>query len=237
MTGLGESSYWKGPFLFWSKTSDEEDKIARVLDFTLADLRFAVDKLHCQGEPPLGIFTNIVAPEAYTAKGVMINCDGAMSAMNVPRYIPVSVPKDHPIFSPSRPIFLTDVLDLPLLTLRHKTDPSYSPLHNPPATIMHRENLTYRPSWGFTPPAWSGAIGNVIVVRRDEKNITPRQVEALVQFCQVWLEPKFQALRAAGERATDVLPTQADIEERRAAVMSVFKNKDVMRALHLAIRM
>jgi hypothetical protein len=232
-TGLGRSFYWKGPFLFWSKTSyKEEDKITRVFDFTLADLRLAVDRLRRQDQPSLGILTNMVAPEAYAAKGVMINCDGAMSAMNIPRYTPVSVPKDHPIFSSSSLIFLTAAMQLPLLTLRQKTDPSYSPLDNPPVTILRREYRFNKSSWGFTPPAWSGAIGNVLVVHRDKKNITPRQVERFVHFCQVWLEPKFQELRAAGE---DVLPTQAKIEERVAAYLSVSDNYDAMKDLCSAL--
>lgn len=232
-TGLGRSFYWKGPFLFWSKTSyKEEDKITRVFDFTLADLRLAVDRLRRQDQLSLGILTNIVAPEAYAAKGVMINCDGAMSAMNIPRYTPVSVPKDHPIFSSSSLIFLTAAMQLPLLTLRQKTDPSYSPLDNPPVTILRREYRFNKSSWGFTPPAWSGAVGNVLVVHRDKKNITPRQVERFAHFCQVWLEPKFQELRAAGE---DVLPTQAKIEERGAAYLSVSDNYDAMKDLCSAL--
>ena len=66
------------------------------------------------------------------------------------------------------------------------------------ATFLHLDAAPSSPSWGWAPMMWQDSVGSVIVVRTGgEVDVSPRQVEALCQFCLRML-PFFEDSSGAG---------------------------------------
>lgn len=54
--------------------------------------------------------------------------------------------------------------------------------------------------------SWQNAVGTVLVVRRDGKDLSPLQMEALCEFCQFEVGEAFEAQMEAERGRNTVLP-------------------------------
>lgn len=108
------------------------------------------------------------------------------------------------------------------------------------AAVMHRHlhpsQVVYATpqsaGFGDVPEIWSGAVGDVLVVREDRKPLTPLVIEALYSFCEDVVGLRVQCIRSGeqfqGRKATkqalvnDLTPEKwADFYERFKAARGI----------------
>ncbi|KAL5319640.1 hypothetical protein ACEPPN_012696 [Leptodophora sp. 'Broadleaf-Isolate-01'] len=157
-------------------------------------------------------------------KGVLIRCEGDIGinkkkTSRWERYSKVEVPKDHAIWD-SQPTSASKIMGLPLLVQKQPHNPSWKPndhtrFDNQPATFL---NLTVDPKisdlWGFAPPEWQSEVGSVLLVRKDQKDLSREQAWAIAEFMQFKVSDSFEDAMESG-----------DERQRRAAVLKMLNWK------------
>jgi len=111
----------------------------------------------------------------------------------------VEVPRDHPIFTNTTASSrISDQIELPVLTRKYPANKPWANntgyQNNQPATFLHMNTDPDRLTtgwWGMPPMKWDKDVGSVLVVRADGKDLSPRQCEALCDFCQFKMQPMF----------------------------------------------
>ncbi|KAK6603408.1 hypothetical protein H4I96_06176 [Botrytis cinerea] len=147
-------------------------------------------------------------------KAVYIHCFGDQKILGLPKYTEVTISDSHVIFTREKPTDISAHMKLPILTRKTGyVDPrwvnkrphvdyacatSKGPMSNRKALYLNlRADLNREQNWGFSDmEKWDTTIGTVLVVRKDKKDITARQVEGLARFCFYDLSP---AMRELGE--------------------------------------
>lgn len=173
-------------------------------DITLTDFRNVIDFLNTYGLDPLMLLTRN-PPLKHKVKGVKVNCVGDIKRFSK-KYIAVEVPKDHPVFfQRSSPISA-----LVGMTVKARKYPfnkmweempftGFAPWSDATAAFLHMEvDPNSGGTWGFAPMYWQNSNGNMLVVREDEKDITPAEVEVLCDFCQYKMQPLFEDSNESG---------------------------------------
>ncbi|KAG4438114.1 hypothetical protein IFR05_006394 [Cadophora sp. M221] len=190
-------------------------------DVTLGDFRIAVDYL--------GIMNKLMGDDAAKeknrkVKGVLIRCEGDIGINKKKtgkweRYSKVEVPKDHTIWD-SQPTGASKIMGFPLLVQKQPHNPAWKPndhtrFDNQPATFL---NLTVDPKisnlWGFAPPEWQSEVGSVLLVRKDQKDLSREQAWAMAEFMQFKVSDSFEDAMESGEE-----------RQRRAAVLKMLNWK------------
>jgi hypothetical protein len=175
----------------------------RFQDVSLADLRIAVDYFTSYlDDTVIPRQDNMPLPSTHAA-GVLITCRGEQHTLGWDEFVAVAVPRGDMVFlsSHDRPS-IPRRLGIPLLTRKHPLErppEEYSgqrnKLENINATWLHLDCRTHRNTgemWGLAPFQWQSNVGNVVVVREDGQDITPRQVEALCIYSQREMGPMFE---------------------------------------------
>ncbi|KAH7321625.1 hypothetical protein BKA65DRAFT_85390 [Rhexocercosporidium sp. MPI-PUGE-AT-0058] len=157
-------------------------------------------------------------------KGVLIRCEGDIGVNKKQtgrweRYSEVEVPKYHAIWD-SQPTGASKIMGLPLLVHKQPPNPAWNPndhtrFDNQPATFL---NLTVDPKnsdlWGFAPPEWQSEVGSVILVRKDQKDLSREQAWTLAEFMQFEVSDSFEDAMESDEEG-----------QRRAAVLKMLNWK------------
>lgn len=132
-------------------------------------------------------------------KGVRINCEGDKKTFSSKPFVEVAVPQDHPAFMQPTAISVSEPLGFPLLAQKYPpnrawedTDMVPSPYQNVAATFLHLEMHTESAHWEWAPLQWQDDVGSVLLVRKDGKDLTPHQVEALCCYCQFEFSPAYE---------------------------------------------
>ncbi|KAE8441955.1 hypothetical protein EG329_004122 [Mollisiaceae sp. DMI_Dod_QoI] len=211
-------AYWKGPHIILAQSKCWEGIFRNT---TLHDLRITVDflKTHdCRGrnEPfdddfiKRGMYEKASFGEVMSkgtskemVKGVVISCLGDRNFLGRDHYTAVEVKKDHPAFSVNC-TKISGAMDLLLVTFMVPADPlwrdqttatlGYNPWENIEVTFMHLDVSAVDKLWGWANRReWDIRIGSVLVVRKDRKDITVHQVEALSRYCVNVIRPAMEA--------------------------------------------
>jgi hypothetical protein len=121
----------------------------------------------------------------------------------------VDVQPDHPIYS-EKPTSVTKIMGIPLLIHQYspptKSWKSDRASHdNQSATFLNVDADANSPGFGWAPPKWQSYVGSVLVVRQDGKPINAKQGFAIAEFCQHYLQPKFEYAIEKDARAKTTL--------------------------------
>ncbi|MCJ1474784.1 hypothetical protein MMC13_003444 [Lambiella insularis] len=112
-------------------------------DITLADLRHTVDYFLYYGKDPNSFKQNVTSSSGSTVLGVKVTCRGDQRYLGLPLYVPVGVPRDHPIFHSSKPTDISKLIDFPVLVRKYPHDSAWKnngDIHAPEnqaATYLH----------------------------------------------------------------------------------------------------
>jgi hypothetical protein len=137
--------------------------------------------------------------ENEKVRGVIIRCDGEIEAnreenKSTERYYEVEVAKDHAIWK-EPPTEASRFMGLPLLLYRLPIDSAWVKGFVNPAIYL---NLMVDPKKaemrGFAPKWWQLTLGNVLVVRKDGKNLSREQAWALTEYMQSAVTDAFAEL-------------------------------------------
>ena len=142
-----------------------------------------------------------------TVKGVKITCHGDQMLHHYAPWHAVDIPRDHQIFQSPQVNQISTLLGIPILTRKCPPERAWKeiklytdPYENVQATFLHLDTDPKSPRWGWAPPQWQNKAGSVIVVRQDGKDITPRQVEVLCDFCYRRLQSLFESSLETGDK-------------------------------------
>ena len=208
---------WKGPAVVMR----QPDALPRFLsssdlrfyeDVALVDLRIAVDYFRTYHDETVDDLEHYRGPLDDIVKGVKITCVGDQKHFGMDQYVAVAVPKRDLVFLAgySQPA-IPKLVGFPITVRKYppdqarKDDPyafanayGRAAYTNVAATFLHLDAVPSSPSWGWAPMMWQDGVGSVIVVRTGGKtDVSPRQVEALCQFCLRML-PFFEDSSGAG---------------------------------------
>lgn len=154
------------------------------------------------------------------AKGVEISCKGDMIVLGFQKYRAIDVCANHPIWDtfhmPSEPTMCSRMIGTSLRIRRIYPDARFAGrgfemMDNDEARYLDIEVDGSEPCWGMPDLGYTGEygpgkmFGRVLVVREDMKDITPKQVEAIVNFFRQDVSPKIskeiRLARLSGEEA------------------------------------
>lgn len=181
---------WRGSIVV---TASEAGKPTFYRDIHMKDIRNAVDFFAVSRG-------SILTPDLpgyhlmrYQTRGVRVNCDGDIKLFSK-KYVEVEVPKDHPAFS-TKAAPISDLVRMPVHAWVYPPHPWWenheegSPYKNESAMFL-REILDSVQIDGCVPSPLDPNVGSILVVRRDKKDITAKEVAALCDYCQFKLNPK-----------------------------------------------
>ena len=126
-------------------------------------------------------------PTALTVKGVQISCNGDMKVLGKAKYIPVNVSiYDRVILADKSKA--SEMVGVAVRVHKLSPDPAWKDrigagmYDNVEVTRLFR--CMDPKAWDFilAPFAWDLSVGSVVMVRDDQQDITPQQVEALCYY-------------------------------------------------------
>jgi hypothetical protein len=158
-------------------------------------------------------------------KGVIIRCEGEIGLHRKQtgkweRYVETTVDKNNEIWK-SDPTPASIVMGLPLLVQQMPHNPLWDDkqvtrFDNQPATYLNIKVDPKDPQlWGFAPPKWQNSVGNILLVRKDGKDLSREQAWAIAEFMQ------FRVSDVFGE----ILENGGGVKEKRAAVLKMLNWK------------
>lgn len=200
----------------------------------MSDLRTAVDQLTVYATAD---FVPLEAtPDGYTAKGVVVHCDGAMQDGSLPRYEAISIPWDHPVFENELPRnsvsrFVGQNIVMRQIKPSPKWKGNYLKFLNQPITSLQVNTDFEDSNWGLAPPEWQNWVGSVLIVRRDRKEVTPREVQMLAEYSLFGIGPDITRAHGitnpvAGGSVEQVGPNGAHhFEDRAVRTLKAWKER------------
>ncbi|KAI5847021.1 hypothetical protein DFP73DRAFT_543806 [Morchella snyderi] len=203
VTGGTAGHKWGGPLLAMKLPGLSIDP-RRYRDIDTVDFRDVVDFICSYPDHNLSDMSLVKKPTAnvrphrqYT--GVRINCRSDQDIGGRPKFEPIKLPIDHPVFQ--APVSsISKCIELPIRivrctpgeTSRKSTSREGYNATNQAATFLHLVADSNSSQWGWAPMEWQCPAGSVIVVHGDAKPILPQHIEALCHFCQYVLQPLFE---------------------------------------------
>lgn len=226
---LSLPGYWAGDLVVVKVTKERvehsEDGTTKVEvlhgDVNLADFRAAFDYLTRY----YNIFESANPNPYYIrqpgrwVKAVKICCSGEMKFEHKNKYTEVSISRHHPLFSHSDAVSgISKHLGFPLLVKRLQSNPqwkklmenlpknsSFDPEENPEWLYLVLDVEVESKKWGSWLGHWDMRVDpTVLVARKDMKDLTIHQVEALVSFSKTVVEWEMDdAARKEAEQGAD----------------------------------
>lgn len=199
ITGSVRESKWRGWVIahlpYASREKIDLRDLRELADFFTS---YQVDDIHC-GLLREGVKKN---------QGVRINCLDDVRSHSLRQYLPVLVPKAHPIYLEPMSCDISRLIGLPIQMYKyvHRAD-LYSG-ESQLAAYLHRCGDVDSPRWGFPPQQWLSDTRNVLIVRCDGKELLPEHAEALCNFC-------FHAFRDIFSLAAEVKAHRSGSQEER----------------------
>ena len=193
---------WRGPILAMKKEGLSIDP-RFYLDIDMRDYRDIVDYFISYGADFPMEDGNVRGgnknqyKKGGNVRGVKINCKG--DQLKFPKFAAVDVPAGHPVFLyPIAPI--SKLVGMPLHTWQYPLDSACQDNpENVPATFLHlNTDESSGDWWGWAPMKWQNNVGNVLVVRNDNQDVSVQQVEALCHFCEFKMQPLFANVTGGG---------------------------------------
>ncbi|KAL8753251.1 MAG: hypothetical protein Q9199_005183 [Rusavskia elegans] len=190
ITHQAPAQEWRGSIVV---TASEAGKPTVYRDIHMKDIRNVVDFFAVSRGSILTADLPDYHLMRYETRGVRVNCDGDIKLFSK-KYIEVEVPKDHPAFS-TKAAPISDLVRMPVHAWVYPPHPLWqdqeegSPYKNESAMSL-REILDSVQIDGCVPSPLDPNVGSILVVRRDKKDITAKEVAALCDYCQFKLNPK-----------------------------------------------
>ena len=174
-------------------------------DATLVDLCIAIDYFRAYSDETVEDLETYQGSLDDVVRGVKITCLGDQKHFGMDQYVAVAVPKFHLVFNDAWRPTVPQLVGFPIQKRKYPADQAWKDelggdaYTNEVATILHRDANPASGLWGLVPLIlWGDHVGSVIVVRSvEEHDASPRQVEALCQFC-VKMGPFFEDSIGAG---------------------------------------
>ncbi|KAI9682948.1 MAG: hypothetical protein M1829_006384 [Trizodia sp. TS-e1964] len=173
------------------------DQAKLCVDLTMADFRHIIDFLEWNGNCtylPVG-----TRWYGTYAEGVRIACAGEQDTMGSPRFEAVRFPLEFPDCNEEDPMPIVKLLGIPIKMYQLDPQPPWADdknfagrFINEAATCLtlsctpdERVSRNYDTcGWGKAPKRWQDSAGSAVVVRRDSKPWSVKQMAALSEFCQ-----------------------------------------------------
>ncbi|KAL8906643.1 MAG: hypothetical protein Q9207_001897 [Kuettlingeria erythrocarpa] len=164
-------------------------------DITLTDFRNIID---------FSRLTGLIL--SHQSRGTLLWSIKSRASKFSKKYVAVDVPKDHPVFF-QRPSPISALVGMTVKAHKYPFNRTWeemrftgvAPWSNATAAFLHKEaDRNPGGTWGFAPMYWQNSNGNVLVVREDEKDTTPAEVEMLCDFCQYKMQPLFEDSNESG---------------------------------------
>lgn len=196
---------WCGPMVALRETPYETYD-----DIALADFRHIIDYFvtYATTEVRESSHDANVGFSSSTIRGAKICCHGEIKLHGSQPHVSVDIPRNHSALLTgvvdTSPI--SDRLGMPLKLLK---DPDIEPWLDPPGwtdslgatsnpdaafLMMGTDNK----SWGFAPSYWQFNLGNVFVIRADEKDLALDDLRVMCYFARRKLQPMFEDARGIG---------------------------------------
>ena len=133
-------------------------------------------------------------------QAIKIACYGEQKHYSERKYSTIYISSDHSIFSqPDGTPTLPGRLGIPLLTFKLHRGKAWLEMggsDNQSAFFLHAADAFDKPSFGFiTDIKWEYLVGSVLVVRQDRKEMTPEQMQAVCEYCQLEVAEKSRKLK------------------------------------------
>jgi hypothetical protein len=184
-------------------------------------------------------------------KAVEIACKGDQEFMNLEKFRSINIPPNHPLFS-FRPTKVTKLMGLPLrirsvapdLAWRDKRRTIFLPHHNEIAWWLNMCVDTADRAFGVADPDGDLDIrgGRVQVVRKDGKDISPHQVEALAAFFAAEVAPHARRVDALVSKNCNKAGVDGELRQRMLAksrqseVLDFFLNRTYFEACFAVLK-
>jgi hypothetical protein len=167
-------------------------------DITLADLRHAVNYFSRRNYLFKSEEVNpfVIRTPSDWIKGVRVSCSGDMKFMGKKKYRQVEVRRNHPIFQDHDICTISRQMDFPLLVKSEAIAPEwqgkihrgmlFDPYENRAVRLlMFNADIEDTLKWGMVDLKWdNGMDKTALIARKDFKDLTPQQLEALVEFIE-----------------------------------------------------
>lgn len=200
---------WGGPLLAMKLPGLSIDP-RHYIDINTVDFRDVVDFFCSYPNHNLSDMSLVKKPAANVRpteqfSGVRINCRSDQDIGARPKFEPIKLPINHPVFR--APVSsISKRIELPIrisrclpgeTSLKNTNREEYN-ASNQAATFLQLVADPNSSQWGWAPFEWQSPAGSVIVVREDRKPILPQHIEALCHFCQYVLQPLFEDSMGSG---------------------------------------
>ncbi|KAL8747834.1 MAG: hypothetical protein Q9190_000334 [Brigantiaea leucoxantha] len=192
---------WRGPIVAVKVRYSASEEAQASRNITVLDMRdtfgfleyygqYAADETGNDELGPISFWW--LAPELKTElldgkqiQGVKVNCKGETD-LHGKKYIPIDVAKGHPAMAFLRPCAITERLELPLIMRRYPVDDlvqqsgrALGKKNNGPQLLqINVDPQSHR--WGLV--TTDSVRGNVVITRKDSKDLHPNHVEALFVY-------------------------------------------------------
>ena len=221
-------------------TSDDEeqsdaeyDEKEKHNDVTLSDFRYAFDFLTRENY----IFESktenkfVVRKPGQWFNAVKVHCDGDVKFESKQKYTEVVISRRHPVFlKPSGQSSISKHLGFPLLLMRLKPNPQWEveraklPKNERRALgtgenaetscLMIEVDLNSR-NWRYAPRVWDkGMDYTCVVARKDMKDITAHQVEALCNYSRYVISERMGRIYGIGMFRDGDIGSDSDLDEK-----------------------
>ena len=192
---------WCGSVVAMRTTWAELDE-----DITLADFRHALDYFLSYGTTETTQSgDDSQGRPSTTIRGVMISCYGERKLHGSERYVSVQVPTHHPTRTVGKDGSISPIsrrLGMPLRLWKYPDierwiDPpgwnrTIGAESNQDAAFLMMETDPTSSGWGFAPIYWNNSLGNVLVIREDEKDLSVDDLGAICRFVRKRLLRMFE---------------------------------------------
>jgi len=131
--------------------------------------------------------------------GVKIACKRQQRVLGTKKFSAIQLPPHHPVCLGKQMTHISRLIDIPLRALKVTPDSELTTNGEDSSACDNKElpHFTSIVTREATKGAghleyWRENVGNVIVVRADGKDLLPRQLEIICDFCQYEIGPLFE---------------------------------------------
>lgn len=242
------SCAWRGPGIILRKRGIGSDP-GFYGDISLADYRHILDYfLSYRDDHVKEIEKGLqIDKSRHSISGVKVTCFGTQKLHGAGPFVQVSVGPTHiaretlPFESEISPISCSVGLPVRAWKMpsndewlnRPDWDFSTYPDSNPTACKLFMNPNLDSPRWGWAPLHWQCGIGDVLLIRADDNDLSVDDAELLCRFCEWKLQPMFEDSLGAGwvqrskQEIVDFI-TRENMEKFREELMSRGQDNEVI---------